>query len=125
MAGSWSLLSVTEISIQYLLSVSKGKMKKLGDRSWRDLGPKSQEEQDGVGDGPTTIDALSVVGGMTSCQLTISGVAAPCLIIDQLNFTCPAGIPQSAPVAAALPIADANGTILPPAPATVSSSATE
>jgi len=97
------------------------------------LGPKNQAEQDGVGDGATTIDALSVVGGTANCQLTIGGIAAtvdycgaaPGLIIDQLNFTYPAGIPAGAPVAAALTIGGATGTFLLPAPAAVSSPATE
>jgi uncharacterized protein (TIGR03437 family) len=97
------------------------------------LGPKNQAEQDGVGDDATTIDALSVVGGTANCQLTIGGIAAtvdycgaaPGLIIDQLNFTYPAGIAPGAPVAAVLTIDGANGTFLLPAPAAISSPATE
>ena len=97
------------------------------------MGPKNQAEQDGVGDDATTIDALSVVGGTANCQLTIGGIAAtvdycgaaPGLIIDQLNFTYPAGIAPGAPVAAVLTIDGANGTFLLPAPAAISSPATE
>ena len=93
------------------------------------LGPKNQPEQDGVGDGATTLDALSVAGGTASCQLTIGGVAAevdycgaaPGLIIDQLNFTYPAGVPPDAPVTAVLTINGATGTFWLPAPATVAS----
>ena len=88
------------------------------------LGPKNLPEQDGVGDGATTINDLSVVGGTASCQLTIGGVAAtvtycgaaPGYIIDQLNFTYPPGIPSGAPVEATLTIADATGRFLLPGP---------
>ncbi|MGO9011851.1 MAG: IPT/TIG domain-containing protein [Bryobacteraceae bacterium] len=81
------------------------------------LGPKNEAEQDGVGDGATTIDGLSVVGGTASCQLTIGGIdatvtycgAAPGEIIDQLDFTYPAGIPSGAAVLARLTISGATG----------------
>jgi uncharacterized protein (TIGR03437 family) len=89
------------------------------------LGPKNVAEQDGVGDGALTLDALSVIGGMSSCQLTIGGIAAtleycgaaPGEIIDQVNFTYPAGIPPGAPVAAVLTVNGASGTFLLPPPA--------
>jgi len=66
-----------------------------------------------------------VAGGVASCRLTIRGVpatvdysgAAPGLIIDQLYFTHPAGVPQSAPVAAVQTINGASGTFLLPAAA--------
>jgi uncharacterized protein (TIGR03437 family) len=88
------------------------------------LGPKNQAEQDGVGDGAPTLDALSVAGGTASCQLTIGGIAAkvvycgaaPGEIIDQVDFTYPAGVPPGAPVAAVLSVNGASGTFLLPAP---------
>jgi hypothetical protein len=43
------------------------------------------------------------------------------LIIDQLNFTYPAGVPPDAPVTAVLTINGATGTFWLPAPATVAS----
>jgi len=69
------------------------------------FGPKNMPEQDGVGDTAATIDALSVVGGTAACQLTIGGQpatvtycgAAPGEIIDQLNFTYPAGVSTASP----------------------------
>ena len=84
------------------------------------LGPKNLPEQDGVGDGATNINDLSVVGGAANCQLTIGGVAAtvtycgaaPGLVIDQLNFTYPAGIPSGAPVEAVLTITNPTGRVL-------------
>ncbi|MGB7762768.1 MAG: glycoside hydrolase family 3 C-terminal domain-containing protein, partial [Bryobacteraceae bacterium] len=90
------------------------------------LGPKNLPEQDGVGDGATNINDLSVAGGTASCQLTIGGVAAtvtycgaaPGLIIDQLNFTYPAGVPSGAPVQAVLTINGATGIFWLPAPPT-------
>ena len=88
------------------------------------LGPKNQPEQDGAGDGATTIDASSVVGGTASCQLTIGGIAAevkycgaaPGEIIDQVNFVYPAGVPAGAPVQASLTVNGSTGTFLLPAP---------
>ena len=61
------------------------------------LGPKMSPLQDGVG-APAV--ALPVSGGNASCQLTIGGQpaivqycgAAPTEIIDQVNFTYPAGV---------------------------------
>jgi len=84
------------------------------------LGPKNLPEQDGVGDGATNINDLSVVGGTASCQLTIGGVAAtvtycgasPGYINDQLNFTYPAGIPSGAPVLAVLTVTNPTGRVL-------------
>jgi len=84
------------------------------------LGPKILPEQDGVGDGATNINDLSVLGGVGNCQLTIGGVAAtvtycgaaPGLIIDQLNFTYPAGIPSGAPVEAVLQVYNPTGRVL-------------
>jgi glucosylceramidase len=88
------------------------------------LGPKNLPEQDGVGDGATTLNDLSVVGGTASCQLTIGGIAAtvdycgaaPGFIIDQLNFTYPPGIPSGAPVETTLTINGATGRFLLPGP---------
>lgn len=66
------------------------------------LGPMSSSLQDGV---PAPIAALQVPGGPSSCQLTIGeqpatvlycGVA-PGEIIDQVNFTYPAGVSSSSP----------------------------
>jgi beta-glucosidase len=97
------------------------------------LGPKNQPEQDGVGDGATSLNDLSVVGGIASCQLTIGGIAAtvdycgaaPGLIIDQLNFTYPAGVPPGAPIEAVLTIDGATGRFWLPAPATAAQLATQ
>jgi beta-glucosidase len=88
------------------------------------LGPKNLPERDGVGDGATNLNDLSVVGGTAACQLTIGGVAAvvtycgasPGYINDQLNFTYPAGLPQGAPVLAVLTINGATGRFWLPAP---------
>ncbi len=97
------------------------------------LGPKNAPEQDGVGDGATRIGDLSVVGGTASCQLTIGGIAAtvdycgaaPGFIVDQLNFTYPAGMPAGPPVPAALTINGATGRFWLPAPATAAQLATQ
>jgi beta-glucosidase len=84
------------------------------------LGPKGTAELDGVGDGATNINDLSVVGGTASCQLTIGGVAAvvtycgaaPGEIIDQLDFTYPAGVPSGAPALAVLTVTNPTGRVL-------------
>jgi beta-glucosidase len=97
------------------------------------LGPKNAPEQDGVGDGATTINGLSVIGGTASCQLTIGGIAAtvtycgaaPGFIIDQLDFTYPAGIAPGAAVLATLTINGATGQFRLPAPATADQIATQ
>ena len=97
------------------------------------LGPKNLPEQDGVGDGATSLNDLSVVGGTASCQLTIGGIAAtvdycgaaPGFIIDQLNFTYPPGIPSGAPVETTLTINGATGRFWLPAPATAAQLATQ
>jgi uncharacterized protein (TIGR03437 family) len=91
------------------------------------LGPKNVPEQDGV---PVTYGGsftpLEVPGGTAACQLIIGGQsatvsycgAAPDLIIDQLNFTYPAGISPSAPYAdAVLTINGFTGRFRVPAPA--------
>jgi uncharacterized protein (TIGR03437 family) len=65
------------------------------------LGPKTSPLQDGV---PAPLAALQVPGGPDSCQLTIGGQTAkvwycgvaPGEIIDQVNFTYPAGVSTSA-----------------------------
>jgi uncharacterized protein (TIGR03437 family) len=65
------------------------------------LGPKTAALQDGV---PAPLEALQVPGGPDSCQLTIGGQpakvwycgVAPGEIIDQVNFTYPAGVSTSA-----------------------------
>ena len=88
------------------------------------LGPKNLPEQDGVGDGATSLNDLSVVGGTASCQLTIGGIvatvdycgAAPGFIIDQLNFTYPPGIPSGVPVETTLTINGATGRFWLPGP---------
>ncbi len=87
------------------------------------LGPKSPAEQDGVVSDP--LNAVWVVGGAASCQLTIGGIsatvsycgAAPGEIIDQLNFEYPQGVPPGAPVQAVLTINGATGIFWLPAPA--------
>jgi beta-glucosidase len=97
------------------------------------LGPKNAPEQDGVGDGAPTLNGLSVVGGTASCQLTIGGIAAtvtycgaaPGFVIDQLDFTYPAGIPPGAAVPATLTINGATGQFRLPAPATADQIATQ
>ena len=89
------------------------------------LGPKNVAEQDGVG---SPMMAVPVAGGTSSCQLTIGGIAAtlgycgaaPGQIIDQVNFTYPAGVPPGAPVAAVLTVNGASGTFLLPAPVAAS-----
>src|SRR5450755_313907 len=76
------------------------------------LGPKNAAQQDGV---PVVFSGgslapLEVTGGTANCQLTIGGVsatvlycgAAPGEIIDQLNFTYPAGVSSSGPYADAV-----------------------
>jgi beta-glucosidase len=101
------------------------------------LGPKNLPEQDGVGDTATNLNDLSVVGGPSACQLTVGGIAAtvtycgaaPGYIIDQLNFTYPAGVPAGAPVEAVLTVTNPTGRALttatgrfwlpPPTPPTV------
>jgi uncharacterized protein (TIGR03437 family) len=90
------------------------------------LGPKEVVLEDGV---VAPLTPVPVVGGYSSCQLTIGGVtaevdycgAAPGEIIDQLNFTYPVGIPPGAPVAATLTIDGASGTFMLPAPAAAAS----
>src|ERR1039457_3265501 len=86
------------------------------------LGPKTSPLQNGVAAPPV---ALPVSGGYGSCQLTIGGQpaqvsycgAAPTLIIDQINFTYPAGVTATAPyVAATLTINGATGHFRVPAP---------
>jgi uncharacterized protein (TIGR03437 family) len=87
------------------------------------LGPKNVVEQDGV---PSPMSVVPVVDGTSGCQLTIGGIAAqvdycgaaPGEIIDQVNFTYPAGVPPGAPVAAMLTVDGASGTFLLPAPPT-------
>jgi uncharacterized protein (TIGR03437 family) len=91
------------------------------------LGPKNTPEQDGVPVVFTggSLDPLQVAGGPTSCQLTVGGEpatvlycgAAPGEIIDQLNFTYPAGVPTSLPYAeAVLTVNGATGRFRVPAP---------
>jgi beta-glucosidase len=66
------------------------------------LGPISSPLQDGV---PAPAASLPVVGGTATCRLTIGGQmaavsycgAAPGEIIDQVNFTYPAGVPADSP----------------------------
>jgi uncharacterized protein (TIGR03437 family) len=90
------------------------------------LGPKGAAEQDGVPVQYTgSLTPLEVAGGNASCQLTIGGQAAvvdycgaaPGLIIDQVNFTYPAGVTSGAPyVAATLTIDGVTGHFRVPAP---------
>jgi uncharacterized protein (TIGR03437 family) len=90
------------------------------------LGPKNASEQDGV---PVvysgSLTPLEVPGGTASCQLTIGGQmatvdycgAAPGEIIDQVNFTYPAGVSSSTPYAdATLTINGVAGRFRVPAP---------
>ncbi len=91
------------------------------------LGPKGAGEKDGV---PVqysgSLTPLEVAGGNASCQLTIGGQAAlvdycgaaPGLIIDQVNFTYPAGVTSSTSyVDATLTINGVTGHFRVPAPA--------
>ena len=91
------------------------------------LGPKNSPEQDGeptaFSGGPLT--PLEVPGSPSSCQLAIGGRvaqvdycgAAPGLIIDQLNFTYPAGVATAAPyVDATLTVNGVTGRFRMPAP---------
>ena len=89
------------------------------------LGPKRLPEHDGIPDGATTLDDLSVAGGTASCQLTIGGIpatvvycgAAPGEIIDQLNFTYPDGVTSDYDYTdAALTINGVTGHVRVPAP---------
>jgi uncharacterized protein (TIGR03437 family) len=90
------------------------------------LGPKGAAEQDGVPVQYTgSLTPLEVAGGNASCQLTIGGQAAvvdycgaaPGSIIDQVNFTYPAGVTSSAPyVDATLTIDGVAGHFRVPAP---------
>ena len=86
------------------------------------LGPKTSPLQDGV---PAPLAALQVPGGPASCQLTIGGQpaavvycgVAPGEIIDQVNFTYPAGVTATAPyVVATLTINGATIHFRVPAP---------
>jgi beta-glucosidase len=87
------------------------------------LGPMTSPLQDGV---PAPAAELQVPGGPTSCQLTIGGQpatvvycgAAPTEIIDQVNFTYPAGVSTSSPyVSATLTINGVTSHFRVPAPA--------
>jgi uncharacterized protein (TIGR03437 family) len=87
------------------------------------LGPKTAALQDGV---PAPMVPLQVPGGPDSCQLTIGGQTAkvwycgvaPGEIIDQVNFTYPAGVSTSAAYAdAALTVNGVTGHFRVPAPA--------
>ena len=87
------------------------------------LGPKTSPLQDGV---PAPPAALQVPGGPASCQLTIGAQpatvvycgVAPDEIIDQVNFTYPAGVSTTLPyVGATLTINGATGHFRVPAPA--------
>ena len=90
------------------------------------LGPKNSPESDGTPVVFTgSLTPLEVPGSPTSCQLTIGGKkavvdycgAAPGLIIDQVNFTYPAGISTAAPfVDATLTIGGVTGRFRVPAP---------
>jgi uncharacterized protein (TIGR03437 family) len=86
------------------------------------LGPKMSPLQDGV---PAPPVALPVSGGTASCQLTIGGQpalvlycgAAPTEIIDQVNFTYPAGVAATSPyVGATLTINGATSHFRVPSP---------
>jgi uncharacterized protein (TIGR03437 family) len=87
------------------------------------LGPKTSPLQDGV---PAPLAALQVPGAPASCQLTVGGQpaavwycgVAPGEIIDQVNFTYPAGVSSSSPyVEAALTVNGVTGHFRVPAPA--------
>ena len=90
------------------------------------LGPKNAPLKDGaaaVYNG--SLATLQVPGGPDSCQLVVGGQparvdycgAAPGLIIDQVNFSYPDGVPSSAPfVDASLTINTVTGHFRLPAP---------
>jgi uncharacterized protein (TIGR03437 family) len=85
------------------------------------LGPLTTPLQDGV---PAPPAALQVPGGPSGCGLTIGGQAATVLycgaapgeIIDQINFTYPAGVAAGAYVEAALTVGGATGYFRVPGP---------
>lgn len=90
------------------------------------LGPKNSPLQDGV---PApyngSLTPLEVPGSPGSCQLIVGGQparvdycgAAPGLIIDQVNFAYPSGVPSTAPyVDATLAINGVTGRFRVPAP---------
>ena len=90
------------------------------------LGPKNSAQQDGV---PVvysgSLTALEVSGGTTNCQVTIGTLpavvnycgAAPGEIIDQVNFTYPAGVVSAnGYVNATLTINGVTGRFRVPAP---------
>ncbi|MGA3189136.1 MAG: family 16 glycosylhydrolase [Bryobacteraceae bacterium] len=87
------------------------------------LGPMTSPLQDGVG---APLAALQVPGGPSGCQLMIGGQPATVLycgvspgeIIDQVNFTYPAGVSSTSPyVGATLTINGATSYFRVPAPA--------
>ena len=89
------------------------------------FGPKNSASQDGVPASAPSLTPLEVPGSPASCQLTIAGVpatvlycgAAPNEVIDQLNFTYPAGVPvSSTPTYAALAVDGNTGLFLIPSP---------
>jgi uncharacterized protein (TIGR03437 family) len=90
------------------------------------LGPKNSQEQDGV---PAvysgSLSPLEVSGGTTNCQVTVGTLpavvnycgAAPGEIIDQVNFTYPAGVVSAnGYVNATLTINGVTGRFRVPAP---------
>ena len=91
------------------------------------LGPKATPMQDGLGAVyPGTPLPIEVPGGPDSCQLTIGGQAAvvqycgaaPGEVIDQINFTYPAGVTAATPyVEATLTVGGVTGNFRVPAPA--------
>jgi uncharacterized protein (TIGR03437 family) len=91
------------------------------------LGPKGAPQQDGVASIFSGLLApLEVLGGVSSCQLTIGNIpalvtycgGAPGLIIDQLNFVYPSGISSAVPYTeGTLTITGAIGRFRVPAPA--------
>ena len=88
------------------------------------FGAKNSVSQDGV-PASGSLSGLEVPGSPASCQFSIAGVtavvsycgAAPSEVIDQLNFTYPAGVAvSSAPTYASLTVNGIGGTFSIPSP---------
>jgi uncharacterized protein (TIGR03437 family) len=91
------------------------------------FGPKNGQSQDGVPApaNPSPLTLIEVPGSPASCELSIAGVpatvlycgSAPGEVIDQLNFTYPAGIPVSTtPTYASLTVNGITGQFFIPSP---------
>lgn len=89
------------------------------------FGPKNAAASDGVPAPATSLTDIEVPGSPASCQLTVGGQtatvtycgSAPFLVIDQLNFVYPTGIPaNSGPQTASLDIDGQTGWFQLPGP---------